>query len=275
MNCEHVTIQLDEYLDNELPDPDRRLVEAHLAGCALCAEAYESLERELAMFGQYERPVETGEAMWAAVRARIEPATDSPNVVRGSFGARRFLAPLIAAACLVLVAGIGFVAWRSEPAPPKTASAPNPNPVDEPLGADVPTPQTAPDRAPDSSTSVGVTPVVDIPAPSRAKVVRPAVVAGPAQPSPLPVPVANAERHYIAAIALLRTEIDRTAGADTSVSELARKPLNDLDANIQSARRAVEQNPDDPIAVNSMLSAYDEKVETMQRLVALQARNDR
>ena len=44
---------------------------------------------------------------------------------------------------------------------------------------------------------------------------------------------------------------------------------------VKTARRAVVQNPDDPIAVNSMLSAYDEKVETMQRLVALQARNDR
>lgn len=270
MNCDNVTLLLDEYMDAELADADRRLVEAHLAGCALCAEACEALEREQAMYARYERPIETGDAMWTAVRSRIEPGSDSSNVIRPSFGSRRWMAPLVAAACLTVISGVGYVAWQ--PSGPQAerlvTAAPEPNdrqPVIEGV--------TAPEVEPPVAT------VVDHPTPagSGGIVTRPrrAKVRDDQAPAALPIPVADAERRYIAAIALLRSEIERTAGTDTTVRESSRKPLGDLDANIQTARRAVEQNPDDPIAVNSMLSAYDEKVETMQRLVALQARNDR
>lgn len=270
MNCDNVTLLLDEYIDAELADADRRLVEAHLAGCALCAEACEALEREQAMYARYERPIETGDAMWAAIRSRIEPGSDSSNVIRRSFGSRRWMAPLVAAACLTVISGVGYVAWQSS------------GPQNEKLATAAPGPNDRP-HVFEGVTTPGVEPtvatVVDHPTPtgSGGTVSRPRRVKGrdDQAPAALPVPVADAERRYIAAIALLRSEIDRTAGTDATVRDSSRKPLGDLDANIQTARRAVEQNPDDPIAVNSMLSAYDEKVETMQRLVALQARNDR
>ncbi len=271
MNCENVAILLDEFLDGELADADRRIVEAHIAGCALCAEACEALEREQAMYSRYERPIEAGDAMWQAIRSRIEPASGSSNLVRGSFGTRRWMAPLVAAACLVIVGSAALVAWRQgEPASGPVAGQSqggNPSretPLDLGFGG---TAQVNPPAA----TVDGPTEVAHVH--ERRSIARPR--AARFQVTPLPVPVADAERRYIAAIALLRTEIDRTAGQDPATRESARKPLSDLDANIQTARRAVEKNPDDPIAVNSMLSAYDEKVETMQRLVALQARNDR
>lgn len=269
MNCDNVINLLDEYVDGELAESDRRNVEAHVAGCALCAEGLEALEREQNLYSRYSRPVETGDAMWTAIRGRIEPGTGSSNVVQGAFGSRRWMAPLVAAACLAIVGTAAFVAWRER--------APGSGPVAEHVSS----PPSSPEPQP-----VGPTILVPTPAPTSEIPEREVAHATPRASSKprqanrvavasLPVPVADAERRYIAAIALLRTEIDRTAGADPSSRETARKPLTDLDANIQTARRAVEQNPDDPIAVNSMLSAYDEKVETMQRLVALQARNDR
>lgn len=271
MNCENVAILLDEFVDGELADADRRIVEAHLAGCELCAEACEALEREQTMYARYERPVESGDAMWAAIRTRIEPAAGTTNVVRGSFGSRRWMAPLVAAACLAIVGSAAFVAWRQvvpETGPiagnPSSPTAPGPIVTGgRPEGAVPPLP------VPPSE----VTPVQVVRVESKTQQARPR--AARVEVQSLPVPVADAERRYVAAIALLRTEIERTAGPDPVARESARKPLDDLDANIQTARRAVVQNPDDPIAVNSMLSAYDEKVETMQRLVALQARNDR
>lgn len=271
MNCENVAILLDEFVDGELADADRRIVEAHLAGCELCAEACEALEREQTMYARYERPVETGDAMWAAIRSRIEPDAGSSNVVRGSFGSRRWMAPLAAAACLAIVGSAAFVAWRQAvpetgtiAGNPSSPTAPGPGETGgRPEGTAQPLPAPPPEVAhPHVARFEPKTQQV------RARSPRTEVQS-------LPVPVADAERRYIAAIALLHTEINRTAGPDPAARESARKPLDDLDANIQTARRAVVQNPDDPIAVNSMLSAYDEKVETMQRLVALQARNDR
>lgn len=271
MNCENVAILLDEFVDGELADADRRIVEAHLAGCELCAEACEALEREQTMYARYERPVESGDAMWAAIRSRIEPAAGSSNVVRGSFGTRRWMAPLVAAACLAIVGSAAFVAWRQvvpEIGPiagnPPSQTAPDPNVTGgRPKGTAQPLPIPQPEVVPTQIARVE----------PKTQQVRPR--AGRVEVQSLPIPVADAERRYIAAIALLHTEIERTSGSDPATRESARKPLDDLDANIQTARRAVVQNPDDPIAVNSMLSAYDEKVETMQRLVALQARNDR
>ncbi len=271
MNCENIAILLDEYVDGELADADRRIVEAHLAGCALCAEACEALEREQAMYARYERPIETGDAMWKAIRSRIEPAEGSPNVVRGSFGARRWMAPLVAAACLAIVGSAAFVAWRQGlPASGPVAGNSQGSSASKGAPEDPGSGGTA-RVTPPTGTAGGPTEVAHVA--ERKSIARQRAVR--VEATPLPVPVADAERRYIAAIALLRTEIDRTAGPDPATLESARKPLSDLDANIQTARRAVEKNPDDPIAVNSMLSAYDEKVETMQRLVALQARNDR
>lgn len=270
MNCDEIAIQLDEYLDGELADADRRQVEAHLAGCALCTESFESLEREMAMFGQYARPVESGDAMWAAVRTRIEPGLDSANVVRGAFGSRRFLAPLIAAACLAIVAGVGFVAWRASQTTPTIAVQQPPTPV-YPAPTSQP-PVVIPPVANDAETAPPSIDVANIDVRPRARRSQPQPSTAPAA---LPLPIANVERQYIAAIALLNSEIDRTAGSNPAARELSRKPMNDLGENIRTARRAVELNPNDPVAVNSMMSAYDEKLETMQRLVALQARNDR
>ena len=87
MNCENVAILLDEFVDGELADADRRLVEAHLAGCELCAEACEALEREQTMYARYERPVETGDAMWAAIRSRIEPDAGNGLTATSAAGA--------------------------------------------------------------------------------------------------------------------------------------------------------------------------------------------
>ncbi len=272
MNCERVSLQLEEYLDNELPEPDRLPVEAHLSGCALCSEAYESLEREQEMFGRYVRPIEPGEAMWAAVRARIETGEDPAKVVRGRFGRRGLFVPLVAAACLVAVAGIGFVAWRNSTGAmgggetiARQGSANAPGEAGQ-SGTEFPA------QVPNVTSAKPVERVAGARVVSRARRQRPATAA---ERIALPTPVAKAEQNYLSAIALLSTEIDRKSGSNPEVSRAARKPLQDLDANIRTARRVVEQNPNDPIAVNSMLSAYDEKVETMQRLVALQARFDR
>jgi hypothetical protein len=91
-------------------------------------------------------------------------------------------------------------------------------------------------------------------------------------PSPLPLQVAKAEQNYLKAIAVLTKDVERTGGP---IDPKLRKPLDDLDRNITTARDAVKKNPGDTEAVLNMLSAYDDKMEVLQTLARFEASRTR
>ena len=215
-------------------------------------------------------------AMWAAVRAQIEPGSGSGNVVRGVFGNRRWIAPLVAAACLAVVAAVGFTAWQgSQPAGQPEIATTGAGPVAPVSGEPLDVPAPRPGTGAEGSGQLAPPPVAGgAPVRHQTRAVRP-VRASRTGAVALPVPIADAERRYLDAISLLDKEFHRSLDDGSVRSAASRRPLDDLDANILSARSAVERNPDDPVAVSGMLSAYDEKVDALQRLVAMQARNDR
>ena len=69
MSCEEVQTQFAALLDGELPPGAGAAVEAHLAGCARCAEAYAEIRAVLAMTQAWS--VEGGEVL-AEVQQQIQ-----------------------------------------------------------------------------------------------------------------------------------------------------------------------------------------------------------
>lgn len=277
MTCDMVLPMIEEYFDGELDATARRTVDAHLAACSACAAEFAALEREHLLYTRYDRGFEPSPDMWSAVRSRIEEEAGQRGSVEGWFRSltawlgglmtpSQLIPAGVAALALVLTVSLAFM-YRDQPAPLSTVriDVPEPGlpPAAPPPPIVMPEPTTAPpapDEAPRSTPRFG-----------RPK---PPIVAD--KRLALPAPVADAERSYLQAIALLTKDIERSsAGADTSPRDDWSKPLEALDRNIDAARRAAQKNPDDPTAVLSMLSAYDSKVKTLQTMALLQASNDR
>ena len=77
---EEWTDKLSDYLDGELPDEERRAVDAHLRGCAECAAVLNDLKRVIARAqGVAGAPRPPAADLWAGIAARIET---SPRSVR-------------------------------------------------------------------------------------------------------------------------------------------------------------------------------------------------
>jgi hypothetical protein len=279
MTCDRMLPIIEEYVDNELDAATRRSVDEHLAACPKCAAHLVAVEREQALFARYDRGFEPSAHIWEAVQARIE--REAPDARRSGGWFRSLTAwlgdvmtpsqliPVGAAALAIAVSiAVGVAFWNRPDTSPEivntTVPAPPPNsatPVD-------PTPPTdeRPAEVAVATDEVGA---------SRTKKARPRTPPPPSAPS-LPVPVADAEQRYLRAIALLTKDIDQAAaGLDANVKAEWQKPLDAIDRNIVEARRAVEKNPDDPVAVLTMLSAYDSKVETLQTMALLTADKDR
>jgi hypothetical protein len=277
MTCDTVLPMIEEYFDGELDATARRTVDAHLAACSACTAEFAALEREHLLYARYDRGFEPSPDMWSAVRSRIaEEAGQRGNAEGwfrsltawlGSLMTPSQLVPAGAAAlALVLTVSLAMM-WRDQPALQSTASN------DVPPSGLPPVPPPPPVVTP-APISLPPAPVVAPPSTPPLRRPKPPVVRD--ERLALPAPVADAERRYLQAIALLTKDIERSsAGADTASRDDWSKPLEALDRNIDAARRAVQKNPDDPTAVLSMLSAYDSKVETLQTMAILQASNDR
>jgi hypothetical protein len=278
MKCERIQTLLEEYFDDELGASEAREVEAHLAGCEACASALESIESEAALYSRYDRGFEPSPGMWAGVLARIEP--DGARRLGRGDRFRQWIAglsavltpgrlvPLAVAACAVVVVGVvGFRVLQTEtPPPPGIASVVEP--PSAPPVAPAPTiahvdPQE-PTVVPTANPSGSLRPV-------RHTTSRPDG-AKPPKADALQPQVAKAEQNYLAAIAVLTKDVERGGGP---IDPKLRKPLDDIDRNITTARDAVKKNPDDPTAVLNMLSAYDEKVEVLQTLARFETSRNR
>ena len=86
----HLQDRLDHYLDGDLPEDERLLVEEHLGRCDECLEEVEALrsirEGALALPREIAPPAD----LWPAIAARIQASADAPrDVIEVDFGAPR------------------------------------------------------------------------------------------------------------------------------------------------------------------------------------------
>ena len=106
---EHVTDQLTDYLDDELPARDRAFVDAHLHACATCAEELNALRRVVAYAGMVaSEDTAPARDLWSGIHARIAPASRDTKAA-----ARRISLSLaqLAAAAVLLIAVSATAAW--------------------------------------------------------------------------------------------------------------------------------------------------------------------
>ena len=99
MKCDDVMSVLDELLDGGLDAAAQAAVNAHLAGCATCAEARLALVDLRKRVEDLPRSVAPPRDLWPGIEAQI----DAKKVTRGVFGSRAVMA---AAAAVVLVTSV-------------------------------------------------------------------------------------------------------------------------------------------------------------------------
>ena len=69
MKCEVCLELLEEYLDGELPAPDRTQIGEHLIACADCSASFAELTAEQELFARYDREVEVPPFLWTRIAA--------------------------------------------------------------------------------------------------------------------------------------------------------------------------------------------------------------
>jgi anti-sigma factor RsiW len=277
MKCEDCRLLIEEYLDLELPPNSASEVGEHLAACPACAAEARGLQLEQETYTKYQPTVQVSPAMWPSIRQRIANDPVQPrNFETASFWSRLGSAVSLprmsgwATAGLVIFAIVAtafFMKYLQRPSAPQLVAATAPAEV-KPA-----TPVSAPTTIPEPSAAV----------PSSNKAPRPKREFQPANASKLATLkqfptvavkspnqlVKEAEQKYLTAIAML----SRSAGPRRSRMNretLARldQAIAAIDRTIAGTRRAVRQHPDDPFAVQYMLTAYARKVDVLREMSA-------
>ncbi|HWP43078.1 MAG TPA: zf-HC2 domain-containing protein [Blastocatellia bacterium] len=271
MKCDDCIAIIEEYLDGELGKRETEQVRLHLGACSDCAGIYGALEQEQKIYARYQRDIDVGPAMWAAVQARIKE--DAPARAASRKGLRELLAGLFAtprlsfayAVALVLIAvgaTVAVMSYMQSGAPNNSGelasrdkeTAPSPPPGKDGGGGEV-------EKKPESiapSVETEKAPVVAENRKPRRKVVRP--------PSPEQL-VREAEEKYLSAIAILTRDVNRRRSKlDPVVLARFDTALASIDRTIEETRAAARQNPDDPVALQYMLAAYSKKVDLLREM---------
>ena len=296
MRCEVCRPLLEPYFDGELDEATATLVGLHLAGCDACARAHARLERERELFLSLECEAEPASTFWPEVAAKLAGERQAaPSALRAAprrlyhalAALERFrLTPVLAAALvLVTVAGtvgvMKYLGLRDAYRPLPTASLP-------PNGPSVSEINSGRLRsAPNDSGSSGITAAgatapkreaSEVVKPPRSKVrdarvatasgnitrLRPGSGVGSLRDSPDEL-IRDAERKYVAAIALLSRDVRRRRPQlDPASAARLERTLAALDRNIEETRRALREHPDDPLAARYVLAAYDKKVQLLR-----------
>lgn len=277
MKCEECQPFLEEYIDGELDMKLAAQVSAHASNCPDCSKAYEELKQEQALYAHYQRDIEVTPALWAGVEARIrqEKAAPTPGGfaiwrerLAGLFAAPRF-SPAFAAGLVLLAIGVTVFVM----------SVMNSRNNNQPVA----TTRTAQDGSPDNANK----PVETIPESKREELAgdgkdadrkapvekenKPAVQkqllakAPPKQAADPTQLIREAEQKYLAAISILSRDFNRhRSQIDPTVLARFDNALADINRTIKETRRVVHEHPDDPVALQYLLSAYAKKVDALR-----------
>ena len=105
MHCKTVREQLGTFVDGELADPQRRAVDAHVAGCAACRAELDALRRLAAALAA--PPVQKPPAgLWPAIVRRLDRARAPAGWPVYRLSGRR---PMAAAAAVALAIGLSML----------------------------------------------------------------------------------------------------------------------------------------------------------------------
>lgn len=257
---EEWTDRLSDYLDGELPDADRRAVEAHLRSCAACAAVLNDLKRVVARAqGVAGAPRPPASDLWEGIAARIETAPQRPIVGQGressgnprvaSFTprpARRisFTLPQLAAAAALIAAVSGGIVWAALSRPDAARSA-----------------KAAPEAAVQPTAEA-----IDTTAPPPGD---------QAAPADRVVPVGLADAQYDAAVSDLEAALKQGRGRlDASTIAIVEHNLLIIDQAIDQARDALSADPANTYLSGHLVEARRRKLDLLRRAAALTTESD-
>jgi anti-sigma factor RsiW len=252
------TDKLSDYLDGELPDDERRAVDAHLRGCPHCAAVLDDLKRVVSRAQHVAGAPRPPHAdLWGGIAARIDAerrgaagggreASDDGRVARFAPRPSRrvsFTLPQLAAAAAIVAAVSGGLVWKMRPA---TGAA----------GA----PMSA--RADDGA----VQPSTD----SDADAAQPFRAAASDAAGNRVVPVGMADAQYDAAVADLERALNLGRGRlDASTIAIVEHNLQIIDQAIDQAREALTADPANTYLSGHLVEARRRKLELLRRATAL------
>jgi anti-sigma factor RsiW len=245
---EEWTDKLSEYLDGELPDDERRAVDAHLRSCAECSAVLADLKRVVARAQRVGTGVPRPPSvdLWDGIAARIEAPQHrlvglSRRSAEGAKAdpARRvtFTLPQLAAAAVLIAAVSGGLAWvvsRADATRRELA-------------------QSA------SIASSATTPTATQEMPADAKSAEPNVVT-----------VAMADPQYDAAVSDLEKALKQGRGKlDASTIAIVEHNLQIIDQAIDQAREALAADPANSYLSSHLVEARRRKLDLLRRAAAM------
>ena len=288
MKCEACLGMMDDLIERELDDNLAREVTAHIAMCGPCSQRHANLRYEQELYGKYLLDVEPTPALWANLRLEME----QEKIIRASqpqLRLQRWLAialgsfrvtPQLATALVLITIGlaIGVMVWRTtgdtskhqahnpgvglQPASElnRDATHRDPDTTDRQRAANDNERKTLP-----SSTESGEQGSrIKVSAAGRAG--RRRFGRSPVVPA-IDEGALRAEQQYLSAIEILSRDIKRRRGviSPALLSQLE-TALAEVDRNIAATRRAALEQPRDPVAVQYLASAYENKVDLLREV---------
>lgn len=123
--------RLSEYLDDDLPERERRQVEEHLSQCAMCASELEGLRQVITHARALDMPSEPDRDLWPGIQSRLRPrrvtARARWSAAARLGGATRWSWPGLAVAATLTLACVATLVWFAQghpgPTPPPAMSA--------------------------------------------------------------------------------------------------------------------------------------------------------
>lgn len=301
MICRECVALLELYFDGELDQPASDDVRAHIYACPPCAGKYEKLRREQDFYLGYKCEGTTDPSFWDGVFARVEEKKDARGAV--SFPALRLrlyaafgvlngprFSPALMATLLFAAVGLTVGVVKLSDSIRETS---DPEIVSHGVASQVP-PAISPSKADEMPAPAGndmmrvnvgkaggridQPPVVSANLfEKRSKGIPSASIEATRRSNRKPVSrpdsqtdvlIRDAERKYIAAIALLSRDASRRLSRLDPETELRfKETLAAIDRTISGTRRAVREHPGDPVAVQYMMTAYAKKVEVLREMV--------
>ena len=290
MNCEACLGMMDELIEGEVDGSLAREATAHIAMCAPCSQLYASLRSEQELFRKYLLEVAPTPALWANLRSELK----KEKVIRGSqaqFWLRRWLAisfgglnvtPQTATALVLITIGlaIGIIVWLTT-SDTSRHQAQNPTAGVQPSSEGN---RQATRRDPDVTDRQGA-------ANDNQKKIPPFSTEGGKKRSGIEVSAAGGagrrrfgrspvvptvdqvalrvEQQYLSAIEILSRDIKRRrAVISPALLSHLETALAEVDRNIAATRRVAREQPRDPVAVQYLASAYENKVDLLREVTS-------
>jgi hypothetical protein len=279
---------MDELIEGELDGSLAREATAHMAMCGPCSQLYANLRYEQELFRKYLLEVEPTPALWATLRSELE----KEKVIRASqpqFRLQRWLAiafggwnvtPQMATALVLITIGlaIGIMVWRTT-IDMSQHQAQNPGVGVQPSSevnregthrdSDITDRQRAANERktqPSSAEKGEKGSGTHVSAAGRAD--RRRFGRSPVLPTVDQV-ARRTEQQYLSAIEILSRDIKRRrAVISTALLSQLETALAEVDRNIAATRRVARQRPRDPVAVQYLAAAYENKVDLLREVTS-------